>query len=84
MFQSRDKESDKMLHLVLILIVIAIVIYLIFDFLKNGKLAAGRRRKFMWLAVILLFLVNQYAGAIAVLVVVAITLISSINSSKKK
>lgn len=73
-----------MLHLVLILIVIAIVIYLIFDFLKNGRLAAGRRRKFMWLAVILLFLVNEYAGAIGVLAVVAVTLITSISNSKKK
>lgn len=73
-----------MLHLVLILIVIAIVIYLIFDFLKNGRLAAGRRRKFMWLAVILLFLVNEYAGAIAVLAVVAVTLITSASNSKKK
>lgn len=73
-----------MLHLVLILIVIAIVIYLIFDFLKNGRLAEGRRRKFMWLAVILLFLVNEYAGAIAVLAVVAVTLITSASNSKKK
>lgn len=73
-----------MLHLVLIFIVIAIVIYLIFDFLKNGRLAAGRRRKFMWLAVILLFLVNEYAGAIAVLAVVVVTLITSIGNSKKK
>ncbi len=73
-----------MLHLVLIFVVLAIIVYLIFDFLKNRKLAAGRRRKFMWLAVILLFLVSQYAGAIAVLVVLAITLISSLNNSKIK
>ena len=57
--------------------------FLIIDFFKNGKLAAGRRRKFMWLAVILLFLVNEYAGAVAVLAVVVITLITSLNNSKR-
>lgn len=72
-----------MLTVAIGIIVVAIVIYLIIDFLKNGKLAAGRRRKFMWLAVILLFLVNEYAGAVAVLAVVVITLITSLNNSKR-
>lgn len=72
-----------MLTVAIVIIVVAIVIYLIIDFLKNGKLAAGRRRKFMWLAVILLFLVNEYAGAVAVLAVVVITLITSLNNSKR-
>ena len=72
-----------MLTVAIGIIVVAIVIYLIIDFFKNGKLAAGRRRKFMWLAVILLFLVNEYAGAVAVLAVVVITLITSLNISKR-
>lgn len=72
-----------MLTVAIGIIVVAIVIYLIIDFLKNGKLAAGRRRKFMWLAVILLFLVNEYAGAVAVFAVVVITLITSLNNSKR-
>ncbi|MDO4535680.1 MAG: hypothetical protein Q4B63_07730 [Clostridium perfringens] len=73
-----------MLTLVIGIIVIAIIIYLIIDFLKNGLSSAGRRRKFMWLAVILLFIVNEYAGAIAVLAVVAVTLVSSMINSKRK
>lgn len=74
-----------MLTLAIGIIVIAIVIYLIIDFFRNGlsQGAIGRRRKFMWLVVILLFIINEYAGAIAILAVIAITLISSLINSKK-
>lgn len=75
-----------MLILAIGIIVIAIIIYLIIDFFKNGlsQSAIGRRRKFMWLVVILLFIINEYAGAIAILAVIAVTLISSFINSKRK
>lgn len=75
-----------MLILAIGIIVAAIIIYLIIDFFKSGLApsAVGRRRKFMWLVVILLFIINEYAGAIAILAVIAVTLISSLINSKRK